>query len=105
MFSYDMKTQVLSGIEIPPFFHENVTLGQVIVHYLQREPARIVQACYDDGVDLSAGEMAKLGLRAAKNLLKTGLKTGDVVGLVCKNTTYQGPLVLGCLLGMFILQL
>jgi 4-coumarate--CoA ligase len=98
MFSFDSQSKVLSGIPIPPFFHPNVTIGQVIMHYLQREPAKVVQACYDDGVELTAGEMAKLASRIAKNLSSEGFKVGEVVGLVAKNTTYVAPVVLGCML-------
>lgn len=98
MFSYDQTSKVLSGVELPPFYHDKVTVGHVILHYLQRDPKKIVQACYDDGVELSAGEMAKLSLRIAGNLVKEGLQFGDVVGLVTKNTTYVSPVVLGCLL-------
>lgn len=98
MFSYNSNTKILSGIEIPPFYHQNMTIGQVICHYLQREPGKIVQSCYDDGVDLTASEMAKLASRIAKNLEREGFKFGDVVGLVVKNTTYVAPVVLGCLL-------
>lgn len=98
MFSFDRQSKVLKGIDIPPFYHPKTTIGQVIMNYLQREPTKIVQSCYDTGVDLSAGEMAKLASRIAKNLLKEGFKLGDVVGLVAKNTTYVAPLVLACLL-------
>lgn len=98
MFSFDKEAKVLSGIKLPPFFHPSVSVGQVIFHYLQRDPSRIVQACYDDGVELSAGEMAKLSSRLAKNFLREGLQIGNVVGLVVKNTTYVAPCVLGCML-------
>lgn len=98
MFSYDNKTKILSGMNVLPFYHPNVTIGQVIMHYLQREPGRIVQSCYDDGVDLTAGEMAKLASRIAGKLTKEGFKFGDVIGLVAKNTTYVAPVVLGCFL-------
>lgn len=98
MYSYNHQTRILSGVEISPFYHPQVTIGQVIMHYLQREPQRIVQSCFDDGVELSAGEIAKLSSRIAKNLSKEGMAIGDVVGLVVKNTTYVAPVVLGCLL-------
>lgn len=98
MFSFDHNTKVLAGIEIPPFYHQNVTVGQVIMNYLMREPSKIVQACYDDGVELSAGEMAKIASRIARNFQKEGLKLGDVIGMVAKNTTYVAPTVLGCFL-------
>lgn len=98
MFSYDQQTKVLKGVEIAPFYHPNTTIGQVIMNFLQREPSKVVQACYDDGVELTAGEMAKFGLKIAKNLTKEGMKLGDVIGMVVKNTTYVAPTVLGCLL-------
>lgn len=97
MFSYDSKAKVLSGYKIPPFYHPSVSIGQVIYHYLQRDPNKIVQSCYDDGVDLTAGEMSKLASRLAKNLLKEGLEIGNVVGLVAKNTTYATPVLLSCM--------
>lgn len=96
--SYDKEKKVLSGPEIPPFYHPNVSIGQVIMHYLQREPGKIVQSCFDDGVELTGGEMAKLATRIAGNLKREGLQLGDVVGLVAKNTTYTAPTVIGCFL-------
>lgn len=98
MFSFDPQSRVLSGFPIPPFFSENVTIGQVIMHYLQREPTKVVQVSYDDGVELTAAEMAKLSSRIAKNLTSEGFKVGEVIGMVAKNTTYVTPIVLGCML-------
>lgn len=98
MFSYNPETKILSGIDFPDFYHPNVTLGQIILHYLRRDPTKIVQVCYDDGVELTAAEMIKLSTRAARNLMKNGIKYGDVIGLVAKNTTYVTPIVLACIL-------
>lgn len=98
MFTFDKETKVLSGIKVPAFYHPSVSIGQVIFHYLQRDPSRIVQSCYDDGVELSAGEMSKLASRLAKNLQRENLQIGNVVGLAVKNTTYVAPVVLGCML-------
>lgn len=99
MFSYDRESKVLSSYQISPFYYPNIGVGQIIYHYLQREPSRVVQVSYDDGVELTAGEMLKLSTRIAKNLLKQlQLNFGDVVGFVVKNTTYVAPAVLGCLL-------
>lgn len=96
MFSFDKEAKVLNGVKISPFFHPSVGIGQVIYHYLQRDPSRIVQTCFDDGVEISAGEMVKLASRLAKNLQREDFKAGDVVGLAVKNTTYVAPVVLGC---------
>lgn len=98
MLSFDPKTKILSGGEVPPLYHQNVSIGQLIMHYLHRDPSKVVQTSFDDGVELTAGEMAKLGSRIAQNLQKDGLKIGDVVGIVVKNSTYVAPVVLGCFL-------
>lgn len=95
--SYDHNTKILSGIEAPPLYHPNLTLGEFFLHYLHRDSTRIVQTNHDDGVEMSAGEMAQLGCRIASSLLNQ-LETGDVIGIVCKNTTYVAPLVLGGIL-------
>lgn len=96
---YNRDTKILSGAQIEPFYYPFVSAGQMVLHYLQRDPSKIVQVNYDDGVELSAGELAKLGLRIAKNLSSMeGLKQGDVIGLVVKNTSYVAPLILGSLL-------
>jgi 4-coumarate--CoA ligase len=95
---YNRESKILSGSLIEPFFHPNVSAGQLALFSLQRDPSKVVQVSYDDGVQLTAGEMAKLSLRVAKNLLMEGLKMGDVIGLVVKNSNYVAPIVLGSLL-------
>lgn len=97
MFTYDRDSKVLSGFQLSPFYYPNVGVGQIIYHYLQREPGRAVQVSYDDGVELTAGEMLKLSTRIARNLLQLQLSFGDVVGFVVKNTTYVAPTILACL--------
>lgn len=95
--SYDHNTKILSGIETPSFYHPDLTLGEFFLHYLHRDSTRIVQTNHDDGVKISASEMARLGCRIAAGLLKH-LKMGDVITLICKNTSYVAPLVLGGIL-------
>lgn len=98
MYSFNNDTKVLSSFQLEPFYHPFVTAGQYAIHYLQKDPGKVVQVCYDDGVALTAGELAKLGLRLAKNLSREGFRVGDVIGFVAKNTTYVAPLVLASLL-------
>ncbi|KAG4065349.1 hypothetical protein HA402_012294 [Bradysia odoriphaga] len=92
--SYDRNTKILSGIEVPPLYHPNITLGEFLLHYLYRDSTRVIQTNHDDGVEITAGEMAKLGCQIAGGLLNH-LKIGDVIGIVCKNTSYVAPLILG----------
>lgn len=95
--SYDRTTKILSGIETLSIYHPNLTLGEFLLHYLHRDSDRIVQTNHDDGVTMSAGEIARLGCQIAAGLLNH-IKVGDVIGIVCKNTSYVAPLVLGGIL-------
>ena len=94
--SFDRDTKVLSGIKTTPFYHPNLSIGEFLLHYLRRDPQRIIQTNHDDNKKMSGGEIANLGCIIAENLLKR-LKGGDVVGIMNKNTTLLAPLVLGCL--------
>lgn len=92
--SYDRNTKILSGIEVPPMYHPKLTLGEFLLHYLIRDSTRIVQTNHDDGVQMTGGEIARLGCQIAAGLLNH-ITIGDVIGIVCKNTSYVAPLVLG----------
>lgn len=95
--SFNETTKVLSGEIVPPFYHPNLTIGRFCLHYLQRDPFRVIQTNHDDGMTITAGEMATMGQKIAINLSKD-FKVGDVVGFVGKNTKFAAPLVLGCFL-------
>lgn len=95
--SFDRDTKTISGIKTEPFYHPSLSIGELLLHYLRRDPQRIIQTNHDDNKKMSAGEIANLGCIIAKNLLKR-LKSGDVAGMVNKNSTLVAPLVLGCFL-------
>jgi len=97
MFVDDFEASIRDGIKLPEFYHPDTSAGKILLHYLQRSSA-IVQVNADDGVEMTAAEIAKLGLRVAKNLRKNGLSVGDVVTLVAGHSSYVAAIVLGCLL-------
>lgn len=95
--SFDRITKVLSGVEVPPFYSPNLTVGEFLLLYLRRDPFRVIQTNHDDDSKLTAGGVAKLGCQIASSILKH-VKQGDVIGIVAKNSTMAAPLVLGCFL-------
>lgn len=67
---------------------------------LHNFPEKIAQILDDkyDAVKMSFDDLRVLSIRAAQNLTKLGIKKGDVVGMVAKNSIYVAPVSLGCLL-------
>lgn len=95
--AFNIETKIFSGPENPKFYKANESLGEFLLKNLREKPLKVVQTNHDDGISLTAGEMAKLGCRIAENLLKQ-LHPGDVIGFHVSNSTYVAPLALGCFL-------
>lgn len=95
--AFDKETKIFSAPENQKFYEPNESLGEFLLENLRKNPLNVVQTNHDDGISLTAGEMAKLGCRIAVNLLKH-LHPGDVIGLHVSNSTHVAPLALGCFL-------
>lgn len=98
MASFDPLKRILSGKRVPQIFHQNVSIGQVILYEIHKNPHKVLQVNDDDGIELSGGQIASMMINIAKNLYRFGLRSGDVAGLCASNTTYIAPVILGCLL-------
>lgn len=93
-----VEEYIWNGPESPEIYHPRLPLGQLLLYYLAKSPLKVTQVCADSSVELTCGEMSNLMTNIAHNLMDLGLKTGDVVGIVAKNTTYLAPAVFGCIL-------
>lgn len=99
MTTYDETSKVWSGPQIQnPFLGSESSLGEMVLSSLKAEPDRIIQISHDEGTELTCKEFLSLTIRAAQNLTKIGLKQGDVVGFLAKNSTKLAPLIHGCIL-------
>lgn len=96
--SFNAETKIIGGPKYPLLFHPNASVGQVILHWLERSPNQVSQICHDDGKTLTCDELRTLSIRVALNLKEAGMKAGDVVGLVAKNSTNVVPIIIGCFL-------
>ena len=98
MATFDPLKRILSGKRVPQIFHQNVSIGQVILYEIHKNPNKVLQVNDDDGIELTGGEIANMMINITKNLYRFGLRSGDVAGLCAANTTYIAPVILGCLL-------
>lgn len=98
MTTYDENTKIWSGPQIHnPFLNSQSSLGEMILKSLKAEPDRIIQISHDEGQELTCKEFLSLSIRSAQNLTKMGLKQGDVIAFLAKNSTKLAPLLHGCI--------
>ena len=98
MASFDPLKRILCGKRVPQIFHQNVSIGQVILYEIHKNPDKVLQVNDDDGIELTGGQIGNMMVNIAKNLFRFGLRSGDVAGLCASNSTYIAPVILGCLL-------
>lgn len=98
MAYFDSIKGILHGRKLPQIFSDNVSVGQVLLNVLFKTPDKVIQVCDDDGIELTCFQMKEHMINISKHLIKIGLKSGDIAGLIAKNSTYVTPLVFACLL-------
>lgn len=98
MAFFDPISGILHGNKLPQIYSDNVSVGQVLLNVLHKSPEKVIQVSDDDDVELTCFQMKELMTNIAKNLYKIGYKSGDIAGLISKNSTFVAPLVFACLL-------
>ena len=112
---FDEVNKIWSGKPAEQVFNPNVSLGQVILWSLQRNPNKIgqvgnqswlasflthsgrFQISDDTGARVTNGELRSKAIRAADNLNKLGYAAGDVLGFVTGNNEHVAPVVFAAL--------
>lgn len=96
---YDAELKIWSGPKTAPLYSKRVTLGQILIAALERCPKQIGQICHDDGSQMTNGEIRINSIRASLNYRdRIGLKVGDVIGVIAKNSKNLASMVIGAFL-------
>lgn len=85
-----------SGPRKPNIFNTNVSLGCLLLNALEFSPDSVTQVSDDTGNEITCREMRSRAIKIAMHLHATGLKQGDIVGIVANNTDNVAPLVIAC---------
>ena len=95
MASFDEVNKIWSG---PKIVEEQKSFIQELFKNLHKTPNKIAQISIFEKTELTYNELRLLSIRAAQNLLDLGVKPGDVIGFIAKNSTYLAPITFGCFL-------
>jgi 4-coumarate--CoA ligase len=84
--SYDENLNLWKGYKFSYPYENNVFLGEKIIESLKSNENRLLQISHDENRELFAREFLTSIIRVAQNLTKIGIKSNDVIGIVCLNS-------------------
>lgn len=98
MATFFTETKVWEGLTLPYKYSHSTSIGAEILKTLQETPERILNICHDDETSMTCHETRLSSIRVAQNLTRFGLQQGDIIGIMCTNSTYLPPVLFGCLM-------
>ncbi|XP_061386668.1 luciferin 4-monooxygenase-like [Musca vetustissima] len=95
---YDPEEKIWSGPQRKDLYNKDITLGEVIFDVLSKWPEKTIQIHDVSGEKLTGQQLLDHSRILSKNLMKLGLRKGDVIGLVASNWTHVTTLMLSSFL-------
>lgn len=98
MAQYNEETKLWESVKIPYSLPMNSFLGAQILKSLKETPERVVQIFHEEGYEVTCDDLRVSSVRVAQNLTRLGIGADDVVGVICRNSSFLSFLVTGCVL-------
>lgn len=83
---FDKETRVWKGIRAPWPFPSDAYVNELVINGLRKSPGRIVQVSADDDLVSTSEELLLKIIRIAQNLTQVGIKSEDVIAVICSNS-------------------
>ncbi|KAL7742296.1 hypothetical protein ACLKA6_005555 [Drosophila palustris] len=93
---YNADDKIWSGTEQPAYFSEDLSIGEIIFHEMQRHPKLIAQISDSENTILTREELFLNSKRVASYLRNLELQQSDVVGIIARNTTHIFAVAYAC---------
>lgn len=95
-FNPETKVWECSSVKYP--YDSHTFMGEEILRNLKETPTRVAQIFHETNYELTCDDLRISSVRVAQNLTKLGVGSGDVVGVICRNSNEVTFLVTGCIL-------
>ncbi|KAL5280927.1 hypothetical protein ACFFRR_004752 [Megaselia abdita] len=96
--SFNPVTKILSGQEEAPIFNPGISLGRIIFECLQNRSNEVLQHNITDNIKLTRKDVLKKSIQIAMFLRDQDLKENYVVSMISTPTSFQLPIIYGCVL-------
>lgn len=94
--NYNSDLKIWSGLKVPSIFNPKINLGHLILTVLKRTPNVVTQVCHDTGTEVTCAEMMIRTVKMIEILKNSGLKTGDIVCMMARNSEFLAPVIFAC---------
>lgn len=95
--SYDPINKIWRGPVLPPIFNTEVSVGYLVLTTLKQNPDKVMVLNYDSGAKLTCSDIYSRTVKISSFLdSKSGLKQGDIVGVIAKNSENIIPTAYAC---------
>lgn len=98
MAKFDPETKLWESVKVPYPHTMNTYLGEEILKRLKETPHHITQIYHEENASMTFDYLRISSVCIAQNLIKSGLKPDDVVGVICKNSNELSFLLTACIL-------
>ncbi|TMW44418.1 hypothetical protein DOY81_010503, partial [Sarcophaga bullata] len=95
---YDPKEKLWSGPSKKDIYSKDITLGEVAWLELSKNPQKVIQIHDATKEQMTAQEFKDHIWALSKNIIKLGLKVGDVIGLYSHNSTHAATVMVASFL-------
>lgn len=96
--TFDSKTNVWSGLEIPYPFAMNQMYGDLFLEHLSNDPKRIIQIDESDDATLTKEQLKLSAIRVAQHLQAINIGIDDVIGIISHQSHFATSFIHGCIL-------
>jgi 4-coumarate--CoA ligase len=98
MAKFNAELKLWESAKLPYPYPLDTFMGEEILKKLKETPYRVVQINQDNGHEIRCEELRVSSVRIAQNLIKSGIKADDVIGVICKNSNEVTFLLNACVL-------
>jgi 4-coumarate--CoA ligase len=98
MAKFNAELKLWESAKLPYPYPLDTFMGEEILKKLKETPDRVLQVNHDNGHEIICEELRVSSVRIAQNLIKSGIKADDVIGVICKNSNEVTFLLNACIL-------
>jgi crotonobetaine/carnitine-CoA ligase len=98
MAKFNSELKIWESTNLPYPHSMDVYFGEIMLEFCDKTPDRVIQFHHEENKALTCSELKNSSIAIAKNLLALGIKSDDIVTMICRNSNFVTSFIHGCVL-------
>lgn len=98
MAKFNSELKIWESTKVPYPHSMDVYFGEIMLEFCENTPDRVIQFHHEENKALTCRELKNSSISIAKNLISIGIKSDDVVTIICRNSNFVTSFIHGCVL-------